>query len=91
MGLGILTHITWNQPQICVDCRKAIPQGWQELKKSAGGLYLEKRCGPCAEVHYGEALPELVMDLPKKTKDAGRPEKTAGDLTDTPLLLGLTG
>jgi hypothetical protein len=86
-----LTHITWTQPQICGDCHSMVPDGWQELKKSDGGPYIEKRCGPCAEVHYGNALPELVMDLPKKTKRSGKAEKAVSELDCSPLLLGLTG
>lgn len=90
MGNRILIYVHWNQPQVCGDCRIEVPDGWQELKTSEGGPYLEKRCGPCAEVHYGDALPELVNDISKAKRNSGRNKAADEPMIPAPLL-GLAG
>ncbi len=82
--------IAWTQPQHCGDCSMTVPEGWQELKYSSGGPYLEKRCCSCAEVHYGNALSNLADDLPKKVRRSGQNKKTDKPMTEAPLL-GLAG
>lgn len=86
-----ITRPDWDKPHLCRDCHHFTAEGWQELKYSTGGPYLEKRCDPCAEVHYGDALPELVNDIPKKKRRSGQTEKTIQSIDSSPLLLGLTG
>lgn len=89
MGLRNLITVTWTQPQLCCDCHRAAKQGWQELKHSEGGPYLEKRCGPCAEVHYGDTLPLLAHDLSKAKRHKVSAKKD--DEAITPPMLGLAG
>ncbi len=87
--MSVIRYI-WNQPQICGDCLKSVAAGWQELKKSAGGPYLEKRCDSCAEVHYGDALPELADYIPKAKRIAGRTAADDKRMSQAPLL-GMAG
>lgn len=89
MGHRNIIRVAWTQPQICEDCHHSAPEGWQELKYSNGGAYLEKRCAPCAEVHYGDALPELANDI-SKAKRAKSGTKT-DDKQIAPPMLGMAG
>lgn len=89
MGIGHLIAVSWNQPQLCCDCHRFAAAGTQELKYSDGGPYLEKRCAPCAEVRYADALPMLALDIQKVSRRKGRSE-TADTMTPAPLL-GLAG
>lgn len=89
MGQRNLIAVTWTQPQHCCDCKGLAHGGYQELKYSEGGPYLEKRCAPCAEVHYADALPMLAMDIPKAPRGQSRPA-AADTMTPAPLL-GLAG
>lgn len=87
---GRIRRVAWTQPQLCGDCHTTTPDGWQELKYSKGGPYIEKRCGPCAEVHYGKALPVLADDGPKKKGRTGPAKAADKEMTEAPLL-GLAG
>lgn len=68
----------WKTPQICLDCRTLVEEGWQELKRSGGGHYIEKRCGPCAEEHYGKTF---IGKLGAPAKKAKSQKETSGDIT----------
>lgn len=87
----MITKGDWKNPQLCCDCRCETYDGWQELKYSGGGPYLEKRCGPCAEAHYGKTLPELADDLSKKKRRSGQTKATDKKMMTEAPLLGLTG
>lgn len=79
-----LTPIEWKTPQVCRDCKEDAAEGWQEVKRSPGGHYLEKRCNPCGIIHYGKAVLDQ-LGAPTKKKMAGH---KAGDteMTEAPLL-----
>ncbi len=84
-----LTPMEWKSPQICGDCREMASEGWQELKYSAGGPYIEKRCNPCANRHYGETeLDQLVKPTTKRTAGRKATDQTViGNIYENPELL----